>query len=83
MKCGGLQLGETDRNRNVEVERVILLDMSAADILKQCFLCPATFLGKHPHDLKPFALTRIRSESFQLYFLGISTECDAELDTIF
>lgn len=37
MKCGGLRLGEMDRNRNVEVERVILLKMSGAGILKPYF----------------------------------------------
>lgn len=37
MKCGGLRLGETDRNRNVEVERTISLGMSAAGILEHYF----------------------------------------------
>lgn len=37
MKCGGLRLGETDRDRNVEVGRVILLELSAAGILKHYF----------------------------------------------
>lgn len=40
MKCGGLRLRRMDRNRKVEVERVILLEMKAAHPL---FLSPGTF----------------------------------------
>lgn len=70
MKCGGLRLGETDRNRNVEVERTISFGDECSRYFGALFLCPATFLGKHPHDVKPFALTQIWSKTHPAVFLA-------------
>lgn len=63
MKCGGLKLEETDRNRNVEVG-VTLLEISAAGTLVHYF-CLLLHFRKHPHGLKPFELTYtvLQSES--------------------
>lgn len=53
MKCGGLRLGETSRNRNVEVERVIFLEMSAAGIFVHCF-CLLPHFRKTPTHSETF-----------------------------
>lgn len=50
--------------------------------MKTIILCPAIFFGKHLHNLKPFALTQIGSESVQLsyrvryYFLIITLSAE-------
>lgn len=53
MKCGGLRLEETNRNRIVEVERVILSEMSAAGILVHYF-CLLPHFRKTPTHSETF-----------------------------
>lgn len=90
MKCGGLRLGETNRNRNVEVERVIFWRWEQ-QVFSYIISVSCHILGKHLHTLKPFTLALITfswiraslKSSFRLVFWRIFSVCIAELLDIF